>query len=233
MIDLSAAPIFASLPAVERARLIRQLDEVSVPAGTVLFRQGDPGDCVYVVRSGVAEARAGAGDEADYPLAVFEPGDSFGEMALLTDEPRSTTIVALTDLDLWVLPKDRFLSLVKQTPELALAIGRLLSRRLQATNQAVSTMHTAFDEAAELAYAVLDPELQFFLRRTAPLDPVDAGLAARALDRPDADHVLTYLAARLSFVSTEGQGVYRYHRMFRDLLLDKLRAELGEEGRRR
>jgi anion transporter len=232
VIDLASVPLFASLSSVERARLVQQLQELSVAAGTVLFRQGDSGDCVYIVRSGVAEARAGSGHEADYPLALFERGDTFGEMALLTDEPRSTTIVALTDLELWALPKDRFLALVKQTPELALALGRLLSRRLQATNQAVSAMRGPFDVAAEQAYLDLDPELQRFLLRTAPLEQVTSDLAAKALDRADADQVLAYLAARLSFVTREASGVYRYHRLFRELLLEKLSAELGEQGRR-
>ena len=157
-------PIFAGLPPVALARLIGEFEQRSYPAGAVIFRFGDPGEDLFIVREGVAEARAGQGEEGSYPLSLYEPGDSFGELALLTDEPRSTTVVALTDLGLWALPKARFLTLVQQMPALALAVGRQVSRRLQATNQAVSTMHRAFDAVAEVAYAQLDDELQRFLR---------------------------------------------------------------------
>jgi anion transporter len=228
VIDLSAVRLLAGFSPVELARLLPKLEEQSVPAGAVLFQRGEVGDCLYIVRGGLAEARAS--DEAsgaDYPLAVFQPGDSFGEMALLTDEPRSATVVALTDLQLWALPKDRFLELVEQTPRLALTIGRLLSERLQATNQAVSSMHTAFDAAAELAYEALDPQTQRFLHRTSPLDPVQPAVVDRALESADSERVLADLAGRLPFVRPVDGG-YRYHRLFRDVLTARLLAELGE-----
>lgn len=230
--SLADAPLFAGLSPVARARLMGELQIRVVPAGGVVFRRGDPGDALYIVRSGVAEARAGEGDSAEYPVSLYEPGDSFGESALLTEEPRSTTVVALTELELWVLPKDRFLVLVEQTPGLALTVGRIVSRRLQATHQAVSTMHRAFDAVAEQAYQTLDPEQQRFLRRTAPLDPVDPKLVARALGRSDAAEVLAELSRRLPFVTRRDDGSYRYHRLFRELLLEKLAAELGaaEQG---
>src|SRR5205823_5936063 len=123
------------------------------------------------------EARVGTPDDVGYPLSIFERGDTFGEMALLTDEPRSTTVSALTDLRAWSLPKERFRRLVQSTPELAVALGRLLARRLQATNQAVSSMHVAFDRAAEREFQELAPDIQGFLNKTSPLDPIPVSLA--------------------------------------------------------
>ena len=230
MIDLPASPLFTGFSRTELAHLIATLEERSLPAGAVVFHRGEPGEHLYIVRAGLAEARMGRGDEGEYPLALFEPGDCFGEMALLTDAPRSTTIVALTDLELWALSKSRFQELVEQTPRLMLTVGRLLSRRLEATDQAVSTMRGIFDIAAGQVYGGLAPELQQFLRRTAPLEPVRPEVAARALERPDAGQVLADLAARLPFVTAEPSGAYRYHRLLRELLMDKLSAELGERG---
>src|SRR5688572_5610855 len=109
MIDLADVPLFAGLRPVELAKIVAELDGVSLPPGGVVFRRGEPGDCLYVVRAGVAEARAGTGDDGDYPLTLYGPGDSFGESALLTDEPRSSTVVALDQLELWALAKSRFL----------------------------------------------------------------------------------------------------------------------------
>lgn len=232
MIGLGETKLFAGLKPVDLARLLPELEDQSFAAGAVLFRTGDAGEGLYIVRAGLAEARAGAGHVGDPGLAIFEPGDCFGEMALLTDEPRSTTIVALTDLDVWVLPKDRFRRLVEGTPGLALAVGRLLSRRLQATNQAVSTLHHAFDVAAEQRYRELPPDLQDLARRIAPLDPISGDLVARALGRSDAREVLAELAARVPFIVAEGEETYRCHRLFRELLLEKLGADLGVAGRR-
>lgn len=231
MIDLGATRLFAGLKPVDLARLLPELEERAFPAGAVLFLAGASGDALYIVRAGLAEARAGAGKVGDPGLAVFEPGDSFGEMALLTDDPRSTTVVALTDLDVWVLPKDRFRRLVEETPGLALAVGRVLSRRLHATNQAVSTLHRAFDVAAEQRFRELPPELREALLKLAPLDPIPVDLVAGALGRADAAALLATLASRVPFIVAEGESAYRCHRLFRQLLLEKLRVELGDAGR--
>jgi anion transporter len=231
VIGLGESVLFSGLPAVELARLLAELHEVSLPAGGVMFRRGDPGDAVYIVRSGVAESRAGAGGPTDAILGFFQPGDNFGEMALLNDEPRSATVVAVTDVDLWVLSRDGFNRLVEKTPSVALALARLLSDRLRASAQVVSRLHQEFDVAAEEKYAGLSRDLQLFLCRTAPLDPVAVDVAAHALRRPDAGQVLRELAARVPFISPDGNGVYRYHRLFREFLLDKLGAELRDGAR--
>ena len=225
MVELADTALFGGLRPVELARLVGELEELSLAPGAAVFRQGEPGDRLYLVREGLAEARAGdaAGGE---PIAIYQPGDSFGESALLTEEPRSSTVVALTQLELWALRKQRFLELVEQLPGLALAVGRAVSRRLQATHQAVGGLHVAFSAEAEALLATLDPELQRFLRRTAPLDPVPSTLVARALGRSDAEQVLAYLAARLPLVTPAGPGVYRYHPLFRE----HLRARLREDG---
>src|SRR5205085_672733 len=75
-------------------------------------------------------------------------------------------------------------------------------------------------------------DLQRFLRRTAPLDPVSPDVVACALDEADAGHRLRAIASRVPFLTVDDRGVYRYHRLFRALLLDKLTAELGPDGRR-
>jgi len=231
VIDLGETILFSRLPAVELARLLAELKEIAIPAGGVIFRRGDPGDALYVVRAGVAESRAGAGGPNDPILGFFQPGDNFGEMALLNDETRSATVVAVTDVDLWVLSRERFNHLVEQTPSVALALARLLSDRLRATAQTVSRLHQEFDVVAEEKYATLSRDRQLFLCRTAPLDPVPVDVVARALERPDAGDLLRELAARVPFISPDGPRAFRYHRLFRDFLLDKLSLELADGER--
>ena len=75
----------------------------SYPKETVLFKQGDMGDKFFLIRKGVVEII-----KDDTLIRTQEKGDFFGEMALLTGEPRSATVVAKEDLTLYSLTKDKF-----------------------------------------------------------------------------------------------------------------------------
>ncbi len=110
----------------------RERNLMTVKAGEVLFRAGDPAECMYVVLSG--QARIGDGN------VVFEelsPGGIVGEMALIDHAPRSATVTAVTDCTLAEIDEKRFLFLVQQTPSFALNLMRLLSHRLRRMNSLV------------------------------------------------------------------------------------------------
>ncbi len=93
------------LPAVEH--LARRLEPVAVPAGSVVFAQGDVGDRYYVIESGEAVV---LGDGRT--LATLGPGEGFGEIALLRSTRRTATVRAVTDLRLRALRSDHFLPAV-------------------------------------------------------------------------------------------------------------------------
>jgi MFS family permease len=97
------------LPAIEH--LARGLETVPVPAGQVVFRQGDPADRFYVIETGAAEV---LGD--GHLVTTLGPGDGFGEIALLRRVPRTATVRAATDLELQALTCDRFLPVVTGFP---------------------------------------------------------------------------------------------------------------------
>src|SRR5436190_319968 len=108
---LVAMPFFAGLGAVELARLVPELEEGLLQPGEVVFRQGEPGDGLYLIRSGSASvclAEPGGGRT----VAVLSAPAYFGEMALLSAEPRTASIVALTPLALWKLPRSRLEALI-------------------------------------------------------------------------------------------------------------------------
>jgi MFS family permease len=101
---LRAHGLFAPLPPAIVENLALRLRRVDVPAGGVVVREGEPGDRFYVVDSGSFEVlRDGA------RVAVCEPGDCFGEIALLRDVPRQATVRALGDGRLVALERDDFL----------------------------------------------------------------------------------------------------------------------------
>ena len=101
-------------------------------AGTVIFSIGDKGDRMYVVRSGVVDIeRNGA------VIATVNPGELFGELALIDGSPRSATARAREDCELTAIRERAFLFLVHDTPYFALDVMRTLAGRLRAMNELI------------------------------------------------------------------------------------------------
>ena len=117
--------IFAYLPRPELERLALALTDVHVGAGAQVFAEGDVGDRFYVIRSGSAEVDI-AGDR----VRTLEEGDSFGEIALVRNVPRTATVRALTDLDLSALERDVFIGTLSRHAASAEAVGSIVAARL-------------------------------------------------------------------------------------------------------
>ena len=125
---LEAVPIFAPLTDEEREFLADALVYAPFAKGEVLTRQGQEAHWLYCVASGRVGVRvATAGLERE--VAQLGPGEVFGEMALLTGEPRAASAVALTDVDCWRLDKEAFEEVLRNKPEFAGPIANLLAER--------------------------------------------------------------------------------------------------------
>ena len=101
-----------------------------IKAGDVIFREGDQAQELFVIRSG--EVRIQIGNRT---IAELSADSIFGEMALIDNEPRSATAIAVTDVELVSVSEKQFLFLVSQTPYFALKVMRVLAQRLRATNK--------------------------------------------------------------------------------------------------
>ena len=104
---LRSIPIFAPLAPLTLEQLASHLVPVHVPAGDIVFREGDPGDRFYVVARGDVIVTPG-----DKPSVMLRRGDHFGEIALLRDVPRTATVTAQTDAELYALDSDDFIAAV-------------------------------------------------------------------------------------------------------------------------
>jgi signal transduction histidine kinase len=102
--DLRSVDLFSGLGDDALARLTNDLTECSLPRGTALFEEGDPGDTAYVVTSGELEILKASGEQS-VRIAISGPGVVVGEMSLLTGEPRSASARALVDVELVSIPK--------------------------------------------------------------------------------------------------------------------------------
>ena len=135
MVPLESSELFSQLPAVELKQLANVTREMAVPAGREIFKEGDPGDGVYVVKSGAVHISAviGAGERRVY--SMLAPGDFFGEMAVLDNQPRSACATAETESVLYFIPREQMAVLLSHSPGLSMALLQAISRRLREFNQ--------------------------------------------------------------------------------------------------
>lgn len=128
---LDGVQILAPLSPELKERLARVVSPVKAAAGQVIMREGDPGDAMYLIGSGTVTIYT---TEADLGVTVeltrMGAGASFGEIALITDRPRTASVAAITPCQLFALPRTVFYSLIKAAPEVALQIAAGLSDRL-------------------------------------------------------------------------------------------------------
>lgn len=99
--------------------------------GETIVRQGEIGDCMYVVLAGKVKVLAAGSDGEEVSLAELGPGDIFGEIAILRRAPRSATIRADGEVRVLTLNKRQFLASVHEDPSLAYRILQQMSARIQ------------------------------------------------------------------------------------------------------
>ena len=102
--------------------------------GAAIFRPGERGDCAYIIKSGTVEMR-----EKGRAVEVISPGEIFGELALLDDEPRTASAVAAGPVEAIPIDRPLFEVLMRDDPDFALTIVHLLARSLRATMRTLET----------------------------------------------------------------------------------------------
>jgi MFS family permease len=122
---LRGIPIFAPLPPMTLEQLASRLLRVHVPAGEIIFRQGDPGDRFYVIGEGEVEIAPDGG-----PPKTLGRGAYFGEIALLRDVPRTATVTTRTGVELYLLERDVFIAAVTGHAPSAEAADAVIATRL-------------------------------------------------------------------------------------------------------
>jgi CRP-like cAMP-binding protein len=125
--QLCAVPIFRALPPDVMGELLPQIRERTYQPGTTIIRQGEPGDSFFVIERGavdVIDERAGG-----RKIGTLQDDDVFGELALLTGEPRSATAVAVKETRVWSILKEQFDRLLDASPEVAARVRSLANQR--------------------------------------------------------------------------------------------------------
>jgi CRP/FNR family cyclic AMP-dependent transcriptional regulator len=127
--------LFRGLPEQTIAQIAALASRRTYKADTVVVMRGDPGDALYGVITGrVRISASGAGGKEIF-LNIMEPGDAFGEIALLDGQPRSAAATTITPTELMIIRREDFLALVKREPQLAVHLIELLCKRVRWTSE--------------------------------------------------------------------------------------------------
>lgn len=106
--------MFTALDEKEFSIVVDAIEEVSGNAGDEIIKEGDQGDCMYVLESGSLDCtKIFSGNTEPTFLKTYQPGEGFGELALLYNAPRAATITAKTDYVIYKLDRDTFNNIVK------------------------------------------------------------------------------------------------------------------------
>ena len=132
---LSQSPIFADIPQETLYELEQMIEDRVVPPHTIIFRQGDPCDSYYIINAGKVRVFRKGREGMETDLAHLGPGDSFGEIALLTGEHRSACVETVEETHLTVVPQDQFDRILGNHPQVALTFVKQLARWLLRDDQ--------------------------------------------------------------------------------------------------
>jgi CRP/FNR family transcriptional regulator, cyclic AMP receptor protein len=128
---LAGVPFFQYLDADERAVLARQLDEVRVPAGQLVFEANDPGGTLFVIREGSVEVFIKDETGERFVLETPGPGEVFGEISFLDGGARTASVLVVEDLDALAVDRDDLSHLFRAHPEAGLDIIAAMGKRLR------------------------------------------------------------------------------------------------------
>lgn len=133
---LKKVPFFRSLGKDGISFVIERLKFKPFDADEVICKIGDPGDKMYIVISGKVKVVVKAEDAAEETvIAELSSGDYFGEMALLTGDPRSASVITTEPSEMFILNKEDFDLIVERFPSITISMGKIMSQRLRDTLQ--------------------------------------------------------------------------------------------------
>lgn len=132
---LSGVRLLDGLSRDEMSRLLGLMNHASYAAGHYIFREGDLGSTLFILVSGCAEVRKATGTSKEMPLAQLQPGDSFGEIALVRNYVRSASVLACQRCTVLTIDASRISEYPEIAVKLYLNIAHVLADRLVVANE--------------------------------------------------------------------------------------------------
>ena len=132
---LSGIPMFSSLSQEDMQRLATLWQPVTKHENQIVFKKGDPGNSMYLIRGGKVTVSVWTEDNEELLLSVLHEGDFFGELSLLDGQARTATVKVIEKAELLEMKRDDFLNFLRSKPEVAITMINVIGQRLRATNQ--------------------------------------------------------------------------------------------------
>jgi len=152
---LRTVPIFSELTDGDIASLSRLTNRRRYPKDTVVFFENEEGDFFFTIVEGRIKVTILGDDGREIILSVLGPGDFFGEMALLDNEPRSATAIAVEESELLSLHRTDFQSVLTDNRSITAALIKVLTARLRRANHQISTL-ALLDVYGRVARVIVD-----------------------------------------------------------------------------
>jgi CRP/FNR family cyclic AMP-dependent transcriptional regulator len=152
---LKAVPLFTSLPEEQLRVLSTVVTRKSAPRSTTIMAGGDPTDSLYIVLSGRLKVMMSDAEGKEVILSILGPGEFFGEMGLIDDEPRSATVVTIEPCELLSIAKPAFKKNLAENFEMSMAVMRGLVKRLREADRKIGSL-ALLDVYGRVARLLLD-----------------------------------------------------------------------------
>ena len=152
---LKTVPLFASFPEEQLRMLTTMITRKSAPRSTTIMAGGDPTDSLYIVLSGRLKVMMSDSEGKEVILTILGPGEFFGEMGLIDDEPRSATVMTIEPCELLSIAKRDFKKCLAENAEMAMAVMRSLVKRLREADRKIGSL-ALLDVYGRVARLLLD-----------------------------------------------------------------------------
>jgi CRP/FNR family transcriptional regulator/CRP/FNR family cyclic AMP-dependent transcriptional regulator len=137
----AGVPLFTGLSSGDRGALCTMMIHKRFDAGqTIVHEDEEQGQTFFIILSGLVHVAVMTSEGKNAVLATLKPGDFFGEMALLDGEPRSASVIAAQECELFLLYRRVFLDILQRYPKIAIHLLTEMSKRLRRANRHINTL---------------------------------------------------------------------------------------------
>jgi len=154
--------LFKPFSEVDRSFIIQRFRHHHYRPGHMIVRQGDDGESLFIIVEGVVSITINVENNKNVEVGRLGAENIFGEMALLTGEPRSANVISLTETHLLEISKDDIAPLIAAQPEISNLLGEILTQRKQMTNSILTNIDTNQKENTEIPKRVVSKILGYF-----------------------------------------------------------------------
>ncbi len=154
--------VFQPFDSNKKASLCESMNRIQLEPERTVVTQGDAGESLFIVAEGALMVQMTMEDSTVLEVGRLGPGDFFGEMALLTGEPRGATITTLTTSQIFEIEKRDIEPIIQEFPEIAEDLSRILTRRMLENLRQRNDHYASLDEEKSLARNILNKIGRFF-----------------------------------------------------------------------